>query len=156
MDHSKYNPDRLARRSIRLPDRDYSSASAYFVTIHADRHEPLFEAPELRTILIENWKALPTRFPMVELDEFVIMPDHIHCILWIKNKQKDTPTLGRVIGAYKSLPAVAWLRHIQSTHMECSGRIWQSNYYERVIRVSELEKTRAYIRNNPTQQNDTH
>ena len=156
MKHSKYNPDRFTRRSIRLPDRDYTSASAHFVTIHADRHEPLFETPELRKILEDNWKALPDRFSTVELDEFVIMPDHIHFILWLNNKQKDAPTLGRVVGAYKSLTAVAWLRHIKSNNMECSGRIWQGNFYERIIRISELEKTRAYIRNNPTKQKGTH
>jgi putative transposase len=40
--------------------------------------------------------------------------------------------------------------------MECSGRIWERNYYERIIRdVNELEQTRQYIRNNPFKQNDT-
>src|SRR5437667_12868133 len=84
MDHSKYNPDRFKRKSIRLPGRDYAAKSAYFITIRSDQHQTLFEIPELRNILQETWKGLPKRFPSVSLDEFVIMPDHIHFILWLK------------------------------------------------------------------------
>ena len=156
MDHSKYNPDRFARKSSRLPTRNYASKSAYFVTIRSDRFQPLFEIPELHTILIDTWNALPKRFPSVTLDEFVIMPDHIHFILWLDYAQQNTPTLGSIIGAYKSIAAVAWLRHIESNNLiQYPGRIWQRNYYERVIRISELEQTRLYIRNNPTKRKDT-
>ncbi len=151
MDHSKYNPDHFTRRSLRLPTRNYASKSAYFITIRSDHFQPLFEIPELRTILAETWNSLPKRFPSVTLDEFIIMPDHIHFILWLDHVQQNTLTLGRVIGAYKSLAAVAWLRHIESNNLlQYPGRIWQRNYYERVIRISELEQTRLYIRNNPT------
>jgi putative transposase len=146
----KYNPDFCHRRSVRLQDRDYNAASAYFITLCADRPEPIFEIPELRKILTETWQALPVRFPNVSLDEFVIMPDHIHFILWLHRSQEATPTLGRVIGTYKSLAAVTWLNHIKSNNLECSGRIWHRNYYERVVRIAELEQTRQYIRENPT------
>ena len=151
MDHRKYNPDLFTRRSLRLPDRDYTKTNAYFVTIRAKQYEPIFEAPELRKILLETWQALPERFHGVTLDEFVVMPDHIHFILWLDGKIENVPALGSVVGAYKSLTTVAWLRHIKSAGLECSGLIWQRNYYERVIRIEELEKTRQYIRNNPTE-----
>ncbi len=151
MDHRKYNPDLFTRRSLRLPDRDYAATNAYFVTIRAKQLEPIFEAPELRKILLETWQALPERFHGVTLDEFVVMPDHIHFILWLDSKIENVPTLGSVVGAYKSLTTVAWLRHIKSAGLERSGLIWQRNYYERVVRIEELEKTRQYIRNNPTE-----
>ncbi len=150
MDHHKYNPDRFTRRSLRLPDRDYATKSAYSITLCADRREPVFEIPVIRQFLLETWQALPKRFPSVTLDEFVIMPDHIHFIIWLDSTQKDAPTLGQVIGAYKSIVAVAWLDHIKTNDMECSGRIWQRNYHERVVRIAELEKKRRYVRNNPT------
>ncbi len=149
MNHKKYNPDIHHRHSVRLPDRDYSSASAYFVTLCADRPEPIFTIPELRTILIETWQTLPERFPSVSLDEFIIMPDHIHFIIWLYRTQEPAPTLGRVIGTYKSQAALAWLNHIKFNNLECSGRIWHRNYYERVVRIAELEQTRQYIRSNP-------
>ncbi len=156
MNHSKYDPDNFDRKSLRLPTRNYAAKSAYFITIRSDQHQPLFEIPELRDILTETWNALPKRFPSVTLDEFIIMPDHIHFILWLDYAQQTTPTLGSVIGAYKSLVAVAWLRHIESNNLiQYPGRIWQRNYYERVVRISELEQTRLYIRNNPTKRKNT-
>ncbi len=76
-----YNPDRFTRRSLRMSTHDYT-AGAYFITIRTYQSESLLEVPELRTILLEAWQALPGRFPGVTLDEFVIMPDHMHFILW--------------------------------------------------------------------------
>ena len=146
----KYNPDRYTRQSLRLPDRDYTTRSAYFITIRTDKLQPLFEIPELRTILEETWQALPKRFPSISLDEFVIMSDHIHFILWLEGTGTNAPTLGSVVGAYKSLTSVAWIRHIEANKlMQYPGRIWHRNYYESVVRIGALEATRQYIRNNP-------
>lgn len=70
---------------------------------------PLFELLELRTYLLETWYALPERLPNAALDEFIIMSDHVHGIIWLNGEKKEEhiPTLGRVIGAYKSLTTVA-------------------------------------------------
>ncbi len=156
MDHSTYNPDRFKRKSIRLPGRNYAAKSAYFVTMRSDQHQTLFEIPELRNILHETWNALPKRFPGISLDEFVIMPDHIHFILWLNDVQQNTPTLGSVVGAYKSIAAVAWIRHIETNNLiQYPGHIWQRGYHERIVRIAELEQTRLYIRNNPTKRKDT-
>src|SRR5713226_10131621 len=149
----KYNSDlsiRHKRQSTRLPTHNYGWSGTYFVTIRAIQREPYFEIPELRAILVEVWEALPKRFPNVTLDEFVIMPDHIHFILRLEGNVKNAPTLGGVIGAYKSLTTVALLRHTQATNRECSARCWQRDYLEHVIRdAQEMEKKRHYIRNNP-------
>ena len=151
MKHSQYNPDRFTRQSQRLPTRDYAAKGDYYVTIRTDQFQPLFEIPELRNILKDTWNALPTRFPSVTLDEFVIIPDHIHFILRLNPTPQNAPTLGSVVGAYKLLVAVAWLRHIETNNLiEYPGKIWQSNFYERIVRKSELEEKRRYIRNNPT------
>jgi putative transposase len=150
MVYRKYNPDRFTRRSLRISDRDYSSASAYYVTIRAGQHEPVFEIPELRKILEETWQALPHRFPGVTLDEFVIMPDHIHFIIWLDGTMDNAPTLGSVVGAYKSITTVTWYEHLKAIGTTWPGYVWQNNYYERVLRISELKQKRLYIRNNPT------
>ncbi|MBO0781383.1 MAG: transposase [Ktedonobacteraceae bacterium] len=148
MKQRSYDPERFKRKQLRLPAHDYSTTGAYFVTILATTRAPLFHQPELYRILHDTWKTLPTRFPEVTLDEFVIMPDHIHFILWLN---KGSTSLGSVIGAYKSLTTVYWLRHLKSLGQdgERPGRIWHNNYYERVIRIDELEATRLYIRQNP-------
>ena len=66
------------RHTLRKPSFDYRSSGAYFVTICTQKRHPYFVLPALRDILEEQWQALPTRYPNVTLDSFVIMPDHIH------------------------------------------------------------------------------
>jgi len=150
MDPRSHHPDRPLRQSLRLSNHDYASIGAYYVTICAEQREPLFDIPELWTILTDTWHTLPRRFPTITLDAFVIMPDHIHCLLWLAKDTPNAPTLGKVIGAYKSLTTVAWLRHIEATNKNSTGRFWQRNYYEHIIRDNtELEEIRHYICSNP-------
>ena len=98
----KYDLDfalRYHRKSTRLKTHNYGWSGTYFITICAEQDEPVFEIPELHAILIETWQALPTRFPGLELDEFVIMPDHVHFILHLEGNVEKPTTLARVIGA---------------------------------------------------------
>ncbi len=84
-----YHADIHHRRSLRLSDYDYSQAGAYFVTICTEDREYVFGdvvGGEMRlntagSMIQGLWKALPERFPSVELDEAVIMPNHIHGIV---------------------------------------------------------------------------
>ena len=82
---------RLNRRSPRLPEYDYSQPGAYFVTILVkDRQcilgKVLGEAVYLSVegkIVERIWKQIPQHHENVELDEFVIMPNHLHGIIWL-------------------------------------------------------------------------
>lgn len=78
-----YDPERHHRRSIRLHGWDYTQPGAYFVTICTHNGECLFEDPVLRQVVETMWQRLPRHFPRVRLDEFVVMPNHIHGIIWI-------------------------------------------------------------------------
>jgi putative transposase len=150
MSKGAYNPDTYRRRSVRLPKHDYTWTGAYFVTIRAEQHEPVFDIPELRKILEETWQALPDRYSGVTLDEFVIMPDHVHFIIWLDGTVDNAPILGQVVGAYKSMTTVVWYNHIKEKDMTWPGHVWQRNFYERGIRdTDELEEKRQYTRNNP-------
>jgi REP element-mobilizing transposase RayT len=88
-----YDPDIHCRRSIRLPEYDYSSGGAYFVTFCVHGRECLFgditdETMRLNDagqIVERGWLGLPERFPQVALDEFVIMPNHFHGIVLIND-----------------------------------------------------------------------
>lgn len=90
----KYDPDIHHRRSIRLRGYDYSSAGAYFVTFCVHGRECLFgdiADGEMRPngagrMVAEVWQNLPGRFPLVELDEFVVMPNHFHGIVIISGR----------------------------------------------------------------------
>ena len=152
----KYNSDlshQWKRKSLRLKTHNYRWSASYFVTLSASVFEAIFEIPELYTILTQTWKGLPERFPSITLDEFVIMPDHIHFIVHLEGNVEKPTTLPNVVGAYKSLTTVAWLRQLKAVGregLEYPGIIWQEDYFERIIRdAKELENTRQYIRNNP-------
>ena len=150
MSKTPYNPDTYRRRTLRLPKHDYTWTGAYYVTICAAQLEPFFDIPELRIILEESWHALPERFPGVTLDEFIIMPDHVHFILWLDGTKEHAPTLGQVVGTYKSITTVIWLNYIKAHNMSWPGHVWQRNYYERVLRDKpEVVQKRQYIRDNP-------
>src|SRR5213594_1185245 len=81
-----YHPAIHRRRSIRRPMHDYSQAGAYFVTVCAYGRELLFEDHLVRNIVWNAWRDLPDRFSSVRLDEFVIMPNHVHGIIWIVDR----------------------------------------------------------------------
>ena len=94
-------PEETGRRSIRLRGYDYSQAGAYYVTIVSSSREYLFgEVVEDRMVLNRfgqiaktQWERLPRRFRHVELGEFVVMPNHIHGIIYIVDG-RDTPDHG--------------------------------------------------------------
>ena len=88
-----YNPDIHHRRSIRLKGFDYASANAYFVTICVQGRECLFGEivdgkmlpNEAGRMVAGVWHELPERFPNVEIDEFIVMPNHVHGIIVIND-----------------------------------------------------------------------
>ena len=138
------------RRSLRLPQHNYRWTASYFVTIRSEHHEPVFDMPELRSIVEEGWQALPARFPHVELDAFIVMPDHMHGILHFAVTNTKSPSLGSVIGAYKSISTVVWLNYVKTHPVSWSGRLWQRDFHDHIIRdTADLQREREYIRLNP-------
>jgi len=112
-------------------------------------------------IVQDIWDALPGHYPCVELDCFVVMPNHIHGIVVLNdvgaqfitpnNNQgamNRAPTVGEIIRAFKArcTHSINHLRGVQGVS------IWQRNYYEHIIRnESSLQEIREYIANNPAQ-----
>jgi putative transposase len=94
----QFDPKRHHRRSIRLPGYDYGSAGAYFVTLCTHQRDLLFEDPLLRRVVETLWQRIPRHFPHVRLDEWVVMPNHIHGILVIT----DDPRRGEASPATDS------------------------------------------------------
>ena len=106
MDRRDFNPETYTRRnSKRLPFYDYRSSGAYFITVCTERRQRVLEIPMIRSALLEKWEEIPERFPEVRVDVFVIMPDHVHGILWLDGTMKGAPTLGKVgVMCWKLLP----------------------------------------------------
>ncbi len=186
----QFNSDVNHRQSIRLHGYNYATSGAYSVTVVTQGRECAF-GDVVDGVMTENtvgrmvrqaWFALPDRFPRMSLDAFVVMPNHIHGIIWIEPHgvgaplagaqagetgvlagagatanagapastwvgARPTPTLGDAIGAFKSITTVS---NIRTSDMFRSGKLWQRNYWERVIRDDgELNRIRRYIMDNP-------
>jgi putative transposase len=170
-----YNPDAHHRRSIRLQDYDYSQAGVYFITICAAVRQPWFgdvDGAEMRLnvagqMVSVEWQNLPTRFAQIALDIFIVMPDHLHGVLHIIDGSAPAPrddqqrhgtaprSLGRMMQAFKSLTTHAYIQGVKEhSWPPFFGKLWQRNYYERVIRnETELQHTCEYIVQNPLRWN---
>ena len=161
--------------SSRLQGFDYGSHASYFVTIctknkihyfgeivnthnvethhYASLHCPSLCPTDIGKIAFDFWAAIPEHYPFVVLDEFVIMPNHIHGILCFNRPGKTDRTpnifgaqsqnLGAVIRAYKS--SVKRYANQHNIAFE-----WQPRFYDRIIRDERARQAiRNYIINNP-------
>jgi putative transposase len=167
------------RRSLRLKGYDYSMAGAYFVTICAQERACLFgdvtagvmRLNDAGQMVATSWEAIATRFSGVEIDQFVVMPNHLHGILVLPDAREATtkgattrvaPTvgaplvgaparLGEVVGGFKSLATVGYINGVKANGWPgFRGRLWQRNYYEHIIRdETALNRVRRYIDENP-------
>lgn len=156
----KYNSDIHHRRSIRLKGYDYSKLGAYFITICTFNRELYFEKyTKLKEIVNQQWQKITKRYSNLILDEFIIMPNHIHGIIIVgatlavaQNRAgaRPAPTIGKIIGTFKSLCVHDWLIYLKKNEIAAVGKFWQRNYYEHIIRgENDLNKIRQYIQNNP-------
>ncbi|MEH1796239.1 transposase [Nostoc sp.] len=174
-----YDPRIHHRRSIRLKEHDYTQPGAYFITLCTQGRQCLFgnvvkgkmQLNYLGHIAFNCWEAIPDHFPHIELDTFVVMPNHLHGVLVIIDtsvgaRQCRAPTTERqcraptteqfgkpvcgsistVIRTYKSAVSksinIIWHTKGQS--------IWQRNFYEHISRDQKpLDRIRQYILDNP-------
>lgn len=172
----KFNPDIHHRKTIRLHEYDYSQMGFYFVTICTQDRVPLF-GDIFDGVMVLNgagmmvetwWNELPEKFSNVRLDEYVVMPNHIHGVIEIVGADlRVCPDKNTSInqGAHTGAPLHAMLQWFKtmSTNGYIQGvndhdwpcfprRLWQRNYWERITRHDqELQGTREYIRNSPAQ-----
>ncbi len=175
------------RRSLRMQGYDYSQPGAYFVTICAQNRQCIFgqiidgemQLNEISEIVVEWWNRIPQHYPFVEIDDFVIMPNHIHGIIsWNIDvgtgspRQKQDPIVGTGSPHPKQNPIVGTgsprpndapnlgkivgyfkyqsTKYINQLNNTPGKRIWQSRYHDHIIRNDQdLQRLREYIQNNP-------
>lgn len=169
---SPFDPKKHHRKSIRLQGYDYAQAGAYYVTIVTYQRDCLFGRIENEEMVLsdfgiiadECWYAIPEHFPHVELGVHVVMPNHVHGIIVIRDDNRrgaallrpydenenshkvnvKPGSLGAIIRSFKS--AVSY--RINKEH-NATG-IWQRNYYEHIIRdEKDLHNKTDYIEANP-------
>jgi putative transposase len=169
------------RRSLRLKNYDYSKKGTYFVTICTKNGTEVFGAIDdgvmqlsAEGVIAQHlWCTLPERFPGIELDDFVFMPNHVHGI--IVRSQEFTPSQAEedstisstmsqpeyLLQPYRTNPKrsqklseiVRTFKGVTSYTLRRNGApefAWHRDYYEHIIRnEEELERIRLYMLNNP-------
>ena len=174
------------RRSVRLRGYDYSQAGAYFITICTQNRRYLFGTIVGGRMVLNDagrtaatcWLQIPDHFPNVELDEWVVMPNHMHGIvvmvdasanatappvgannyspLPVDSAIPDDSPLQRPTGTSRTIGSMVRGFKIGVTkwyrqRLDAS-QIWQRNYWEHIIRnEQELNRVRRYIVDNPLQ-----
>lgn len=183
----KYDPSKHHRRSTRLQGYDYSQAGAYVITVVTQDRAHLFGEVvgdemvlnEYGQIVLDEWQASAGIRKEIELDAFVVMPNHMHGIVVIVDdvvgasggrpdvvtQHGRPPANGRPPVAPtangpkpKSLGAMvagyksAVTRRINALREMKDAPVWQRNYHDRIIRNErELNAFRKYIEENPLQ-----
>lgn len=177
-----YDPLMPHRRTIRLRGWDYSADGTYFVTVCTNRRAHLpgeIVDSQMRLnaagiAVADSWRWLSAQYPYVVLDEWCVMPNHLHGVLTLTGRggsraaptrdggptrprtvpsRDDAPTtprrkpIGQLIGAFKTVST----KQINLQRKTPGGMVWQRNFWERVVRdATELDRIRVYIRDNPT------
>ena len=171
------------RRAMRLRNYDYSQPGSYFVTICVQHRKCIFgtiidgkmRLNEIGRIVVECWNHIPQHVPSVELDEYVVMPNHMHGIItWARSPhtpentsdrrgevtspsldswesttscrgEVTSPSLSKIVAYFKYQST----KRINQHHNIFPLRIWQRNYYDHVIRDDiDLQRLRQYVQNN--------
>lgn len=159
--------------TIRYKNWDYTKGGAYFLTICTKNRrnhlgsieDGLIELSETGEMVHQCWVQIPEHVPDVNVDEFIIMPDHLHGIILIhctvemlhatslRDKQWDYKTMSGISPKSGSLSAI--IRSFKSAVTKQTRKInpefaWQSRFYDHIIRdKDEYYRIRYYIRSNP-------
>ena len=166
----KYDPTRHHRRSIRLPAYDYTQPGAYFLTVVTHQRQCLFGEIVDGQVLVsgygeavgQEWLRSTQIRREIQLDAFVVMPNHIHAIVIVGAHgraplhraplpraplHRSPHSLGSFVAGFKS----AVTKRINELRGTPGLTVWQRNYYEHIIRdEEELNRVRQYIIDNPT------
>jgi REP element-mobilizing transposase RayT len=151
----------IARKLNRLPEYDYSLPGYYFVTICTqDKHEWFGEVKDESMLSNANgkivewqWMWLAKQYSYLELNEFIVMPNHVHGIIIIDpdpvgngrdRSLQNTKSLSSLIGAFKTTSC----KQIHKSGIPTFK--WQKSFYDHIIRNDKsLFEIRQYIHYNP-------
>ena len=141
-------PERPVRKRQRLRGFDYAGCAHYFITICTRGKNCFFGEIIEEKMVLSRWGKiaaeelllLPQRYPGLEIETYVVMPNHLHLLLSLENVGGAGPAnLQTVIGLYKS-----------GVSRRCGQPIWQKSYYDHVVRGQEDHaEIWKYIENNP-------
>jgi REP element-mobilizing transposase RayT len=142
------------RKSTRLKEYDYSQFGYYFISICMKIRKEFFSIIENSIVVLSKFGKIIdevlmniTSYYNVEIDCYIIMPDHIHLIIILdKDESKKNYSLSDVMGKFKSFSC----KKIRKVLEDDEKFEWQKSFYDRIIRnEKELYQIRKYIKENP-------
>ncbi len=148
----------IQRKQNRLRSFCYSQNGAYFITMCTQNRNPILSIitdNNPKPILTKNGKiaenlilSVSERYPMIYVDQYSVMPDHIHLLIRIENGTGNpSPTVGEIVSWFK-YTATKQINRMNGTVGE---RQFQRSYYDHIIRNEEdYDSCWMYIENNPT------
>jgi REP element-mobilizing transposase RayT len=169
------------RKTNRLKGYDYSCRGGYFVTICVENRQKIMGKIENNKMVLNDighmvdhwWHETFNKFKNISIDEYVIMPDHVHGIINIvgvdlridplkndnhvisQGENIVSPlqgfNIGRIVSWFKRMTTNQYIKNVKNNNWpKFDKRFWQRNYHDHIIRDDEsLDKIREYIINNP-------
>jgi REP element-mobilizing transposase RayT len=141
------------RKRLRIEGYDYGREGLYFVTICAWRFRCLFgrvregvvELSAIGELVAREWVGTPALRPGVELDEWVVMPNHCHGLVLVADSGIEAGTVPQIVRGFKG----ATTRKARELTGWPEMQLWQRSFHDRVVRSArELEALREYVRTN--------
>ncbi len=157
------------RKQIRLKNYDYSQNGFYFITICTHNKQRLFEfstvgndlcvvpSPKPPNNIIEKWLCETENKFGIKIEQYIIMPDHIHMIVNIKPTeiQNAERHIGRslqdIMQWFKTMTTNEYINAVKNGEIKpFVKKLWQKSYYEHIIRNErDYTETLEYSVNNP-------
>ena len=172
------------RNTNRISQHDYSVVGYYFITICAENRQQIFGTIENNRMVLNDggemvnfwWQEMVKQYPNISIDQYVIMPNHIHgiinivgvdlCVDQIQNDKilynahagtsgrtrRSAPTISVILQWFKTMTTNKYIQNVKNNNWPSfDKRLWQRNFYDHIIRDDKsLNEIREYIRNNPT------
>ena len=155
--------EKYDRKSNRLSDYDYTQEGCYFVTLCTQNRKNVFVMEEpvgngLRAVpdnlsnqLIHKWiRETQNKYDNVQIDKYVIMPDHLHMIISITERHAGR-SLQEIMAFFKTMTTNAYMQGVREGKLPAfDKKLWQKSYYDHVIRnQQDYNEIWEYIQNNP-------
>ncbi len=150
------------RKPNRLPDFDYNTPGAYFITLCTKNHRCFFwdtvgasiarpQPPGLSAwgrIADRAIGEIPVRYPAISVDHYAVMPNHIHLLLQIRTDADGRPMVAPTISTV--------VQQLKGTITKQIGQpVWQKLFHDHVIRnQQDYDNIWQYIDNNPAKWNE--
>jgi len=160
------------RNTNRIPQHDYSTPGQYFLTICVEGRQQILGAVENDEMILNDagkivdfwWREIGNHFTGIELDQYIIMPNHIHGIINIVGvdrcvdplnhngrTHRSAPTISTIIQWFKTMTTNKYMQNVRNNNWQSlDKRLWQRNYYDHIVRNdTSLNQISGYIINNP-------